>query len=329
MKLINLIIIVCSLVSVTRAQKLPVNDTTYKKWQDVRSPAISNNGGFAHYTIINGTAGNNTLVVLATDKSWERRFIGLANAQFSPNNKYLFASKGADTLVKLVLGTDQQSTFPSKGYSILDIDKPGWIVYRSIEPGNALIVENLSNGKKQRIQDVQSYTASKDWNSILLNRKTNLDSVGRLELLSLSSGRVKNVYRGYETSDYVFDKCGNYLAFTLAENGVKRIAIYNNIGSALHIVKNTNFSGEREWSPEFWQFTSDCTGLLLTSKIGLKGSDESKDVSIWNYNDSYLLSEYKTRELGFREEPQLHIIDLPSLTIRKLVSSDLRIFIMP
>ncbi|MBW8683041.1 alpha/beta hydrolase family protein [Chitinophaga rhizophila] len=312
-------------------QKRPINDTTYKNWKEVRYGVISDDGEFAGYTIINEPSQKSTFVVTSTDKTWEKRFIDVSNTHFSSDGKYLFGIR-QDSLLRQKLRSDIFTILPyCSNYSLVSKNRSEWLVYKKITADNTIIIENLRTGKTNSIPGVLDFIVNNEWACILYKRKTDNDSTENLFLLDLVSGITKSIAKTANTNNFIFDKCGDRLAFTIGNTEIKRIGIYNRRDNTLKTVSDSAIAINKTFSTDFWQFTSDCRGIFFTQKeksINKHVTSNAK-FKVWNYKDAYLPGDYDAKKASIKNGQNLSVIDISSLSIRQLLQGNQKINHMP
>ncbi|GAA3929272.1 prolyl oligopeptidase family serine peptidase [Chitinophaga oryziterrae] len=306
------------------AQKPPITDTSYKTWTTVNNGKISGNGWFVSYIINNKPIGQNTVVITATNKSWQYETASFSDSNFSKDSRYLFAVKNQDTLVQLNLQTKEFSFIPHcKGYTLCSISKEDYIIYRLDNPSSDLIIKNLKTQKQRVISNSFEYIINKAGNAIITKLKGDTLFPEVMQWTDLSSGRSKTIYRGKETTNQIFDLTGSKTAFTTSSDNSTQIWVYDNSSlfsqmiasdSSEGIVKGCKISIDNSW-----KFSSDGEGIFFTQNP-VQESDPSPNLTIWSYQDAYLRSYYNNYKAGILSGTNLSLLDIQKKKIRKLLS---------
>lgn len=260
-------------------RQLPIDSSAYHKWPFLSSPAISNNGNYAMYTIEEG--GNKTLVILSTTGKWKENITDVAFAEFTANNKFVVIARNTDSLLLLKLGTKEIISIPHVKSYKLGVQ---WMAYQQHDQ---LTVKNLENEKDEVFQHIKGY----DWNGTALLLQ--VDKHG-LQWLDLHTNEIASIWEGPEVSSITFDLQGEKLAFLTGDS----IWVYNkgqqkaeNKGQVKNIEGIRYFKGDR---------------LIITLKEGEKKQPLTDPVrlNIWSYKDTCLQSE----QIRATEEPSYEAV---------------------
>jgi dipeptidyl aminopeptidase/acylaminoacyl peptidase len=301
MKKLLLYLILMQSIITSNAQKALITDTTYKSWTEVGNGILNDNGKYAMYTVRNKPVGGNTLVVTSTDKSWQREYTTLINANFSKDGKYLFAMQ-KDTLIKFKLGLKEITHTPHcTNYELYSSPSNDWLIYQ-LDSLSILKVNNLRTGQEVLFQNIAGYIINRNAESLILQTRENNSKIEILQLFNLISGVKKDIYKGDFTSDLIFDISGQRIAFTTLVEREKKIWYYDKTLSKAEQYTNAQTKGIREdcqiSTDAIWSFSTDGKGLFFTQTLKTPGRPVSNNPKIWNYQDAYLLPNYESDIIG-------------------------------
>ncbi|THU34739.1 S9 family peptidase [Niastella caeni] len=202
--------------------KPPLDISAIKKWPKLESPAISNNGKYILYSIINQPVGKRTLVIQAVNNIWKREIVNATPILFTQNSQKLIF-KSNDTLYILKLETNTLNFIPAiNSFKWTRSHKGDWLSYQQMFQSNKLILWNLLTEKQQTFDSVFDYSFDNRGNVLLIETKRmqyNLSSIS-IQLVGLVDNKTYVIWNadtksGVETkfTNVTFDNDGNQLAF--------------------------------------------------------------------------------------------------------------------
>ncbi|SHM83787.1 S9 family peptidase [Chitinophaga sp. CF418] len=330
MKQLILIAHFCLLSLHVYSQKRALTDTSYKNWTSTTYGLISNDGNYVSYVISNMPKLSSTLVVTATDKSWQSKFTNVQDTRFSSDSRYLFGMLGADTLVRLKLGTTERKFVPRCSYySLHNSNNIEWLISVCGDSSKQAVVENLRNGKQFSISHIEQILSKQGDNMLVLTRSKS-DSSSILMLVDLPTGKVQEVYNGGGSGDYIFDHTGNLIAFTIALNDRKALYVFNKQDNQLRELQVDSTILDPSVltinTATVWRFTSDDKSLMFAmDSIETVGSDAVGKAFIWSYQDSYLAGGYRNFKSFAKLGKNLTIFDLKTGKTRRLLTGNQRV----
>jgi len=265
-------------------------------WPKISEPAISNNGKFATYNINEMPTNSSTLVLLATDKSWEKRYVGVLNVKFLDNNKQAILKKGPDSLILVTLGNSKERI--TKGVSSFILSGRGssqMVVYKTYN--DKLVFSSAEGFEKQVFERVKGFKESKD-GSIFLIRQTSMQDKN-IEILSwfnVKSGKSLLIYEGSQVADVAIDNENKQVAFTTvstSEKGIVKSCWYFTIGmlkaehlldSALQTFSNLTLDGLSGFNKKGDRLYFQLKEIGLTSPP----NTDAVKLDVWSYTDTIM-----------------------------------------
>src|SRR5581483_4200870 len=108
-----------------------------------RRAAITNDGSYFMYFVMNKPRGGITMVVKSTKNEWNKEFVGIGDAFFSGDSKKVIF-KSHDTIYAYILGTNKQAFIP--GIISFQAERSGknkWIAFKKVNDKRNLFIKNL------------------------------------------------------------------------------------------------------------------------------------------------------------------------------------------
>jgi|GEM_PF-3305012 len=304
-----------------------LTDSSYKTWTDVSSGELANNGKFASYVINNQPVGSKTFVVIATDKSWQKQFINTRKTGFSNNSRYLFCIVGKDSLLKIELGSNRKQLIPKcETFNLCKKEKNEYLVCRQTDSLKTVIVQNLNSGKELKFTNIDSYIVSESTGVIVIKTKDN-QGIDLLKWIDIEKGKLTSIYKGNNSSNYIFDISGNNFAFTVDNKDIRNIYYYKNgSGSATLLANDLSTGIDKNLkisTDEIWNFNKNGDGLFFTlSEKNVPASvDNRNEPEIWNYQDQILRTEYEVNgtEIYKGSGRNLTFLDISQKKVKQLL----------
>lgn len=280
---LTILIILCALDC--QAQKSSIDINILNKWPVVCCPAISDDGRYVSYNVINQPAGSNTLITQSTKNSWKVEITGVnISSTITADSKRLIFSKKNDSLGIITLKKRVISYIPHvRSFHLIDKHR---IAYISTDPENELVLHDLNTGISQSFRGVTAYLFSEDATTLLLSISTDSSTTQQLIIVHLQDGRQENIWKGNDPHNFVFSADGKSLAFmagnTLWYYNTEIIKLVDNheIEQGLQLDEVTAFSksGDRLF--------------IRLKEHGLpKTQTETVSVDVWSYKDAKLQSQ--------------------------------------
>lgn len=241
----------------------------------------------------------------------ENRLLGITKAISYPINKkgdwMALLSTKSDTAFRLI------NIVNGKERLLSLIKKHSWLTnYKlliSTFRGD-LKALNLKDGKEQAFGEVKEYALSGDQQNIVLLTKKGIDSIPCLLLSRLNGSLPISIWKGHigeQPGNYVFDKSGNQLVFTVrSPTGKLAIWYYKSGESAASLkadesdnilVKNLAISSLRVFSSNGrWLFFN-----VRKQLASLSNGSITAPVDIWSYRDEILNPAQSDNVESFRE----------------------------
>lgn len=302
---IFLILISILLPDFCKSQLRSYDKDAVEKLYSIKDGAISNNGAFVIYTMENFPFNVNSLVVQSSFGSSKVLFEGVtAKAYFTDNSKNLVFLNGRDSLGIVELSNMSTQYIPNvKEFSLLNrATENDLILLSEVNGEKKLILASLKRKIKKTVDNVIRYviSAKGDYCAFLSESKSGSSIQQVLNILNVSTGSIKECWKGNGLENLVFDATGSELSFFVNLNGgsIWHYDVYNNsarkvagddlskIDSGLHISGISSFSldGQRIF-------------LNLVENSHIDTPKNVASVDVWSYNDAKLQSQ-QLLELG-------------------------------
>lgn len=201
-----------------------IDSTAIKHWVtfEENKVAISNDGQYFMYNILNQPYRGNTLVVKAIEGNWKKELVGVGDGMFTSDSKQ-FAYMQNNTLYFLILGTDKRQVIPNvSNFKLINQGEQQWLFYQLNTPDRKLIVRNVSIGKEQQYQNVAEYQFDERSSLLLLKTETEQNGVNvtTLQWINFLDGALTNIWTsrvGVQLISYTADWSNQQLTMLLSD----------------------------------------------------------------------------------------------------------------
>lgn len=209
-------------------RKLDIGDI--KSWPSLGvSSAISKNGEYFMYEIMNQPVGSSTLVIRSTKGIWERRILGLrlgfGKVYFSGDSKQIIYQI-KDSLFFLTLGSPlpyNKVILNVSNFSFSGRGAVNWLIYQSQKPNKKSTIYYLNTGKELVLSDCNAFWLSEVGESLLV--KTEIDS-GRgtaLKFIDVDKESIATIWSDTsDCSEIVLSEDGREVAFTVYNRNINK-----------------------------------------------------------------------------------------------------------
>ena len=306
------------------AQKPVIDTATMSKWTSVYSPGISDDGKYAFYTVDNKPLGSNTLVVVSTDGSWQKEFVGASAPNFSWDSKALIYTMPNAGIFKQSLGRDESVsiTTEANSYQLIGGVSNEWVVFQKINGNKALILHDIQTGAEKSLVNVESYIFSLKKDQMAFIVRTS-DNEKELKVINLYNYTESKLWRGSSATDIIFDNSGEQIAFMTGNT----IVYYKQGMSAASELINGSKAGIKKdlviSAGSNWRFSVDGKQLFFDlQKVYPKPKSDAVQLDVWSYQDEILQSvQLKSKSRGgmIMNESYLSTIDIDSKKLTRLV----------
>ncbi len=293
-----------SVFSQTSLNVKPALDTSVLgKWPSVSNGALSNNGKYVSYLVKEYIPEEKTTtVVLAPESKWKKELLGVTDAKFTGDCKWLVFTSN-DSLQQLKLGGSQILSIPQvQSFQLAPHPKGEWLVYQLKTTGKELVIRDVPTGKEQKFPSVDRYVLSPDGGIVLLQTTSENKKETRLNWIDLIGGKQTVIWSGTGSrlQQFVFDEVGAHLAFTTEEKGKGSLWHYSkSIDKATMLASDGDTSLNGLLIGGIERFTKDGTRLFFNLEKRQSTAPKSSsfvNVNIWSTRDLMLQSE-KLNEL--------------------------------
>jgi predicted peptidase len=325
MKFLFWLIILYFLKGTLLAQKPCISDTTSKIWTQVFNGKISPNGKYVDYQIRTTDFNRRTIILTATDKSWEKRFSGAQAPVYSKDGKdaYLILDK---KLVKIKLSSDLVDTIGTcDRFELSNNNGIEYLICQTNNP-NKLIITKTGDQNTFGLSDVQEYWQYKPSGVFLIKQKKGLESEV-LVLYDLKNGAQKTIFQSTNIGNVILGNSGNALAFITEDHGNKRIWYYRfGMDQAKELINDASLRNNLKIATGFWQFSADDNCLLLTLEEHLpayKGDSQAPDV--WSFEDKIVYQKFKNQSFQLSGRvcgENLSTVDVETGKLKMLLRTD-------
>lgn len=285
------------------AQKLPIDSSVFEKWPSVGNPQISNDGNYVLYTINNLPENSSSLVIKATNNSWEKEITSSAsyNAKITEDSRLAIFVKSIDSLGLITLETGQVDWIPNtRTYKMPSAGKDEWLAYQLKNSSKDLVLRNLFTENELRFSMVTDYLFNNNGNVLLLLIELSNDSCIKhaLQWINLTTGKVVIIWTGENAGNFAFDVSGNQLAFIAEKMDTQIVNTlwYYKAGmeTALTMVNNGRPEIENDLvlangNPQFSK-DGNCIFFSLQQKKVSNPKSNVAHVDVWSYTDAKLQS---------------------------------------
>jgi hypothetical protein len=296
-------------VSLSRAQKPPIDTSTFGKWPQVTTAKLSDDGKYALYWINNQPWKSNTLVVKAIMGNWQVSIPDAVNAEFvAGGNRVVFEKKG-DSLGMLSAG-DAIPTLLAGVQDYKVTENGRWLAYR--DTANELTIKDLHLDKEYAVKGVAAFYFNESKPAIILQERGLGESGDQILLwMDFRNHSSDTVWSGTAVSDLTFSRQGDKLSFIEnTSTGARRLCVYTRSVRQMHILTSNpqQIEGHPAELDRISGFSRDAERVFfyvrLVDTVTRVNSDQVS-LDIWNYKDLKLQS------------AQLVAIENPALTFKK------------
>lgn len=209
------VLLSCSVILVL-AQKKLIDIHAPETWPIMSVRQISADGKFITYSISTPKNGNN-LYVQSTDGSVKFNFPNVSASTFTLNSSRLIFSK-KDTIGIFNLVKNNLTYIKSVDHYLIPTERTNrWLAYKLKQPENELVLLDLFSAKEQHFSNVTDFKFSQNGKVLLIEREDLYKNIHQ-EILcwnNLEDGEIRIVDHGFQAKNFVFDKKGNQLVYTV------------------------------------------------------------------------------------------------------------------
>lgn len=294
------------------------------KWPFVSNAAISNDGQYAQYTVDDPTTGIVNNYICSLESSW-LLCTGYYHGQFTNDSKIAIIKINNDSL-QIVKLSDKTVNYITNVSSFKLSNDGKWLVYMETLSKKLVLID---------LQDLQSknvfYLADNflfdNLGNFLLIQTSDETKKRYIQLFNLHDKKLSTIYElsGEEsTSDYLFSKDKNQLAFTVHVKSSKNIFYYEDGLTKATLLFSENFLIGKHLSIEKisdFGFTMDGQKLFLNLiEDNIDSSlNEKESVDVWSYTDNRL----QLQQLKMLQPRRLKsVVDIKSQKIVMLEEED-------
>jgi dipeptidyl aminopeptidase/acylaminoacyl peptidase len=340
-RLLLMFCMICCLSSTWAQTRKPNIDTSiYGTWPSVRndlfSSFISNDGKYVIYRISNHPQGMEShgvgrLFIQSTDASWKSEVQVSKGIRFTNDSRYAVYMKGKDSLSIMNLGKPVVEYIPMV-LSFTLPERGDWWVYLLSSPAKELVVRSLRSKKEQRFTEVNRYWLAADGKNLYVEKDAVIgtSSVKKLNCINLATGQQKEIWKGRDLLNLLFDEENN-LAFTAIKNDgntTKDIWYYAGGMDSAKLVLSESSTGLQGLKIDgLNRFSKDGKRLFFTLNENKPLPSKAKakpgmaKVTVWSYNDTILQSAQS--DLGrllpvYKSTGYLAVVNLENKTLFRL-----------
>jgi dienelactone hydrolase len=286
------------------AQKPALDLNSYKKWEEIMSPNISNDGKYATYGV--GTSSRtdtkvNFCIVKSIHGNWQEKLPSVGVVTFTADSRFGIFKKSLDTLGLITLGGSIRY-FPNVGSFSIPRETAGWLICQSSKQSGELNISNLYTGEQNVLKDVNSYQLMESGRSckLLLQVKTLAKQVS-LRWYDLKTRETTTIWEGENLRSITVSHYSEDLAFITGPTD-KGVVWYCQSGmpAAKELLTNLPKQTDRNMKiAGLVGFNNRGTHLYLniTGKNPVRNPNPSAgNVEVWGYEDPKLQSEQQFHE---------------------------------
>lgn len=266
----------------TSAQKSPIDNYTWKKWETLQQYNISNNGQYVWYTT-NTAADGFVLTFTTADGRYKKRFPNVYHATFTADSRHM-----------LFTSPEGIGIFSTQSHTLKYL--PALNSFQLPEEGGSKCMI-ASSDNKTTLYDLMADSLVKEYKDVkqaLFNHNGTMlimrtDST--IRYLNLLTGDDKVLFAGTSTPYMTFNHAGDRLAFIGKKNGICTIYQYQKGDIQPVILIHNNSPGIRKEliiaSDELHYSQNDKRLFFkLNDTANITRHAESK-VKLWHYQDIY------------------------------------------
>lgn len=197
------------------AQKKLIDHTTFLSWPRIQAQAISNDGRYVIYSK-NSPNKETDLIIQATDRSWEKEFLGGSTAIFTSDSRRVILKIPGDSMMILRLGTDSARCFSRiSGFAVVGEGRA--IAYlKKADTAKALVFLDPATGEERQYLGINYYLFSNS-GRVLLTTVNSSDEEGvqkqNIRWLNRRNDKLTTICRQCRASHFLFNEDGTKLVF--------------------------------------------------------------------------------------------------------------------
>ncbi|NQX54431.1 S9 family peptidase [Pedobacter panaciterrae] len=316
MRAFFLILLIFGSIQDIFAQKPLLDSSSYRVWQHIEQPIISNDGNYVCYSICKGVLPFNTkqekLVVTSSGTNWQLEINNkIRNVKFTSDSKYCLFNT-ADSLGIVDLKSKTISYIPNiSNFKIDDIGAGEWIVIQKKDKPETVVLRNLKTRKQRIFSGMLENWFSEDGKILLMHALSLKDEKKNQHLtwLNLDNGVMTDVWKGLNLENLIFDYKAKQLAFRSNDS-----VFYYKLGMVEPVCiydPDSRKTNERFRLGSLEKFSKDGERLY----VSIVNEDNKKKIidknapEIWSYTDPKLQT-VQERELTLDTDPYLAVIPL-------------------
>lgn len=285
-----------SLFSQTDFSKPSIDSSVYAKWPYVDAPALSSNGRYALFTIVNQPIGQKTLIIKSTDLKWEKQFIltsAFQSAKFASDSKTCIL-KISDTVYLVGLGNNSLEVIPGvQFYDVSTGERGHWLVYQVKNEEGRLVVRNLKNNSEKYFSHVKSFQITEVKNIVVF--ETVKDNGIELAYYDPEKDICKTVWQGESPEFLISDRFDEQITFLVNPQkqggGIHNQVWYYKFGepAAIMLVSRDDADelDKASYVSRIAGFNTKGTHIFFTIKRAepSKENPDAVPLNIWHYKD--------------------------------------------
>ena len=282
-----------------KAQKPPIDSTTFGTWPFVNKAAISNNGRYVYYEVPDIPLAQTTLFLRSVDSQWQISFNDITSPAISQDSRRaVFQRKDTLFLVGLGNSTIEHIMGIEGVYELLPLGiDDDLLVYKLKSEPKTVVMRRMSSGEQRSYSSVEKYWYnSLSGTFLLLTKDTSQpESIYHLKKTMQHDKETEDIWQGPDVKDLVFNSDGTQFAFnTLNAKGGQSLWYYYTLQhKALNLL--TDSSKGTDNSLKIASIVGISKGnekvyLLLKSEQALKNMP-GPGVDIYSYSDPKLQSQ--------------------------------------
>ncbi|SEO13014.1 hypothetical protein SAMN05216436_1362 [bacterium A37T11] len=140
-------------------------------------------------------------------------------------------------------------------------------------------------------------------------------------VLDLTTGSIRQIYRGSPVSNIIFDQAGDNVAFTTNDsNGLSLWYCQSSFSSAIILLENNQLKAVKNIAVNSaWDFSEDGKRLYFTlPPKNLPYGESGSEPDIWSYQDQIIFPEFKQK--GFQNILEhLATVDVTTAKVNELL----------
>ena len=270
------------------------------RWPSLQQPSITDDGEYVTYYINNEPIGGNTLVIESANLKWKKRFICKLQVPviFDALNRVAIFLSGDSLQIVHLGGSKCESVANVQSFKLQSNKTSSTLCYRLNGRENTLIVEDLNVRKKSIFNNVYDFFINEKTGPLtFVVRNENVENdLCSIISLSLPNKLCKVIWNGKTPNQFVFDRTGMKLAFTIQsvdkEEKTTHIWYYNNLDAKMESLTNKIKHPFLKEAISIKYFNNDGSGLFLDLSEKPISFERKYPVKfdLWSYTDSELQS---------------------------------------